>query len=157
VARSRATRSWAAALAALALLAAGCGGGGVSAAAQRKAVRATIVTFMRELAAGDGKVACGGLTAAGQNSVIHAIGPELANFGLFTCDQAVTVTGSQLSARLRRALLEVRVGAVALSGSRASVRWSEVSSAGGDLAAFFGHPPALRLVQTKGFWQIDSL
>ena len=32
-----------------------------------------------------------------------------------------------------------------------------VDSPDGDLAAFFGHPPTLRLLETRGFWQIDAL
>jgi hypothetical protein len=153
-----ARRGGACALAAVTLAATGCGGSSPAASAvARTAVRATIVTFMRELAAADGKVACEGLTTAGQNSVIHAIGPELANFGIFDCAGTVTVTGKQLAPRLRRALLDVHVGAVALAGARASVRWSAVTSPIADLAAFFGHPAMLRLRETDGFWQIDAL
>jgi hypothetical protein len=144
---------------ALALLVCSCGGGGGKSAAPsaRAHIRATIVTFMRELAAANGKIACEGLTSAGENSVIGAIGPELANFGIDTCSQTVTLTGSQLEAKLRRALLEVRVGSIAVVGTRASVSWSQITSPGGDLAAFFGHPQPMRLLAHDGFWQIDRL
>jgi hypothetical protein len=146
-----------AAACALALLACSCGGGGGVPPQARAHIRATIVTFMRELAAGNGKVACEGLTAAGQNSAIGAIGPELANFGIFTCAQTVQVTGAQLSAKLRRELLAVRVGSISLSGTRASVRWSQITSPGGDVAAFFRRHGAVRLLYINNFWFIDSL
>jgi hypothetical protein len=144
---------------ALALLLCSCGGGAVKPAgpAARAHIRATIVTFMRELAVANGKVACEGLTNSGQNSVIGALGPELANFGIDTCSQTVALTGSQLAPTLRRALAAVRVGSVSLAGSRASVDWSQITSPEGDLAAFFGHPKTMRLLETAGFWQIDRL
>jgi hypothetical protein len=82
--------------------------------------------------------------------VIGAIGPELANFGIDTCSQTVAVTGSQLKEKLRQALLGVRVGAISVTGSRASVSWSQITSPGGDLAAFFGHPKTMRLLASGG-------
>jgi hypothetical protein len=145
-----------AAACALALLACSCGGTATPPQA-RAHIRATIVTFMRELAAGNGKVACEGLTNAGQNSVIGALGPELANFGIFTCAQTVQVTGAQLSAKLRRELLATRVGSISLSGTRASVRWSQITSPVGDLAAFFRRHGAVRLLYADDFWFIDAL
>ena len=141
----------------MALLVCSCGGANPVAPSARAHIRATIVTFMRELAAANGKVACEGLTDSGQNSVIGAIGPELANFGIDTCAQTVAVTGSQLTAKLRRALLAVRVGSVSVTGSSAIVSWSQITSPSGDLAAFFGHPRTMRLRATGGFWQIDRL
>jgi hypothetical protein len=141
---------------ALALPACSCGAGAPPPHA-RAHIRATIVTFMRELAAGNGKVACEGLTAAGQNSAIGAIGPELANFGIFTCAQTVQVTGAQLSAKLRRELLAVRVGSISLSGTHASVRWSQITSPGGAGAAVFRRHAAVRLLYSDDFWLIDSL
>lgn len=140
---------------ALALLAGACGGGADPGA--RSHIRATIVTFMRELATANGKVACEGLTAAGQNAVIGALGPELANFGIDTCAQTVQLTGTQLSARLRQELLAVRVGSISVSGTRASVRWSQISSPDGAPAAFFRRHGSLRLIETGGFWLIDGL
>jgi hypothetical protein len=141
---------------ALALLVCACGGATEPAHA-REHIRATVVTFMRELAVGNGKVACEGLTDAGQNSAIGALGPELANFGIDTCAQTVQVTGAQLSAKLRRELLGVRVGSISVSGTTASVPWSQIASPGGDVADFFGRHGAVRLLYKSGFWFIDSL
>lgn len=114
-------------------------------------------TFLRELAVGNGKVACEGLTVSGSASVIATIGPELGNFGINSCAQVVSLTGGQLSAALRRELATVAVGAVALHGSRATVRWSAVRSRFGDVAAYFGHPRALTLSDIRGFWYISRL
>jgi hypothetical protein len=145
-----------AAACALALLACSCGSASVPAHA-REHIRATVLTFMRELAAGNGRVACEGLTDAGQNSAIGALGPELANFGIDTCAQTVQITGAQLSAKLRRELLSVRVGSISVSGNTASVRWSQIASPDGDVAAFFHRHGAVRLLYKNGFWFIDSL
>jgi hypothetical protein len=144
---------------ALALALCSCGGARKPAAepSARAHIRATIVTFMLELAAANGKVACEGLTNPGQNSVIGALGPELANFGIDTCSQTVTLTGSQLAPKLRRALEAVRVGSISVAGARARVNWSQITSPDGDLAAFFGHPKTMRLRASEGFWQIDRL
>jgi hypothetical protein len=139
-----------------AVVLAGCGGG-VPAATQRRDVRATVRTFMRELAAAHGAIACAGLTPAGQSSVIATIGPELGNFGIDSCAQVVRVTGAQLSAPLRRELASVQVGAVALHGARATVRWSAVTSRFGDVAAYFGRAEAIELADADGFWKISSL
>ncbi|HEX4034952.1 MAG TPA: hypothetical protein VHX66_10965 [Solirubrobacteraceae bacterium] len=139
-------------------LLAGCGGGSsVPPARQRAAIRATVRTFMRELAIANGKVACEGLTVAGSQSVIATIGPELGNFGINSCAQVVSLTGGQLSAALRRELASVTVGAVALHGSNATVRWSAVTSRFGDVAAYFGHPKAMILSEIRGFWYINRL
>ena len=112
---------------------------------------------MRELAAGDGRVACGGLTASGQSSVIGVLGPELANFGIDTCAGTVQVTGYQLTRALRRQLLTVRVGAVKLRDSTATVEWSQIQSPNGSLSALFGHSPAVLLRRIRGFWAISRL
>jgi hypothetical protein len=149
----------AAAMALAAVILAGCGGGArePSAAAQRNAVRATLATFLRELSAGHGQIACEGLTAAGASSVIGVIGPELGNFGIDSCAQVVQVTGSQLTPALRRELASVRIGAVALHGSSATVAWSAITSPGGDLGAYFGHPRPVRFAYLNRFWYISSL
>ncbi len=144
---------------ALALALAACGGGGPKApapAASKASVRRTIVTFTRELAAGNGRVACGGLTASGQSSVIGVLGPELANCGIDTCAGTVQVTGYQLTKVLRRELLTVRVGAVKLSASTAT-EWSQIQTTAGSLSALFGHPPAVTLRRIRGFWAISRL
>lgn len=112
---------------------------------------------MRELALANGKVACEGLTVAGSQSVIATIGPELGNFGINSCVQVVSLTGGQLTAALRRELANVSVGAVALHGASATVRWSAVTSRYGDVAAYFGHPKALILSEIRGFWYLSRL
>jgi hypothetical protein len=142
-----------------AVLLAGCGGrgGAPSAATERRAVRATVRTFMRALAAADGASACAALTGSGQSSVIATIGPELGNFGIDSCAQVVQVTGAQLGAGLRRELAGAQVGAVALHGVRATVRWSAVTSPSGDIAAYFGRAEPIDLVETDGSWKISAL
>jgi hypothetical protein len=144
---------------ALALVLAGCGSNGssVSPATQRVEIRDTLGTFLRALAAADGTAACRELTPTGQASVIHAIGPELTNFGINTCAQVVHVTGAQLTPKLRRELTTATVGAVTLAGSSATVQWSAITSPAGDVGAFFGHPKPVRLVEVKGGWEIESL
>jgi hypothetical protein len=133
----------------------GCGKT-VPPATQRVKVRSTLSTFMRELAAANGKVACEGLTAAGQDSLIRTIGPELGNFGIETCAQVVQVTGFQLTAKVRRELASVTVGAVSLHGSTATVQWAAITSPAGNVASFFGHPTAVKLADVDGFWEISS-
>jgi hypothetical protein len=140
---------------ALAAVLAGCGGKGVPAATQRADVRATIRTFMRELAAGNGQVACEGLTFGGQSSMIAVVGPELGNFGIDSCAQVVGVTGEELTAMLRRELASVKVGAVELHGTTATVPWSSIRSALGDASAYFGHAKPLELADIHGFWYIS--
>ena len=140
---------------ALASQLAGCGKS-VPPAKQRGEVRSTISTFMRELAAANGKVACEALTAAGQGSLIQTIGPELGNFGIETCPQVVQVTGFQLAAKVRRELASVTVGAVTLHGSTATVQWAAIQSPAGNVASFFGHPKAVQLADVHGFWAITS-
>lgn len=152
---SRAARAGALALAAAALIA-GCGGSGVPTATQRALIRATVRTFMRELAIANGTVACEGLTVGGQGNLIGVIGPELGNFGIDSCAQVVQLTGSQLTPRLRAELETVTVGAVAVSGSNATVRWPAITSPRGDVAAYFGHPPPIRLSYIHGFWYISA-
>jgi hypothetical protein len=144
----------------LLLLASACGATHAappSPAVQLVEVRTTIRAFMRALAAADGNAACSRLTPHGQASVIGAIGPELKNFGVTGCPAVVHMTGIQLSARLRRELRTVRVGAVTLESSSAAVAWSEISSRAGDVAAFFDRRGSVRLEQVGGAWQIDSL
>ena len=136
---------------------AGCGGGGVPPGTQRREVRATVRTFIRELAAADGATACAALTSHGESSVIATIGPELGNFGIDSCAQVVHVTGTQLSPALRRELASVQVRAVSLHGARATVRWSAVTSRFGDAAAYFGAARAIELVYADGSWKISSL
>jgi hypothetical protein len=139
---------------ALALALAGCGGGpSGSVASQRAAVRRTIVTFMRELAAGNGAVACEGLTVGGASSLTAALGPELGNFGIDGCVGIVGVIGSGLSATLRDELARVTVGAVTLDGSKATVRWTALPSA---VAAFFGSSKPIALIWEKKFWYLDG-
>jgi hypothetical protein len=111
---------------------------------------------MRELAAANGKVACEGLTAAGQGSLIQTIGPELGNFGIETCAQVVQVTGVQLAPKVRSELASVTVGAVTLHGSTATVQWAAIVSPAGNVASFFGHPKAVQLADVDGFWEISS-
>jgi hypothetical protein len=152
---SRAALAGALALAAAALIA-GCGRSGVSIATQRARIRATVRTFMRELAIANGKVACEGLTFGGQGSLIGVIGPELGNFGIDSCAQVVQLTGSQLTPRLRAELEAVSVGAVAVSGSNATVRWPAITSTRGDVAAYFGHAPPIRLSYIQRFWYISA-
>jgi hypothetical protein len=143
-----------AATAAVAIALAGCGGGpSGSPASQRAAVRRTIVTFMRELAAGNGMVACGGLTVGGASSLSATLGPELGNFGINGCVGVVGVIGSGLSATLRDDLTTVTVGAVALDGSKATVAWSGLPTA---VAAFFGSSKPIALVWEKSFWYVNS-
>jgi hypothetical protein len=139
---------------AVALALAGCGGGpSGSAASQRTAVRRTIVTFMRELAAGNGMVACEGLTVGGASSLSATLGPELGNFGIDGCVAVVGVIGSGLSATLRNQLANVTVGAVTLDGSKATVSWSALPSA---VAAFFGSSKPITLIWEKNFWYVDG-
>ena len=66
------------------------------------------------------------------------------------------MTGSELTARLRRELASVRVGAVALDGSAATVQWSAITSPFGDVAAYFGHPKPVTLTEPAGYWEISS-
>jgi hypothetical protein len=141
---------------AVALLLAGCGAS-VQPAKQRLKIRATLTTFMRELAAANGRVACQGLTPAGQASVINTIGPELGHFGIDTCAQVVEITGGQLTPKLRRELENVTVGSVTLRGSTASVKWAAIVGPSGSVASFFGHRGAVRLLDVHGFWEISSL
>jgi hypothetical protein len=142
---------------AVALAVAACGGGPTGTQGdQRAAIRRTIVTFMRELAAGNGMVACEGLTVGGASSLAAAIGPELGNFDISGCVQVVDVSGSELTPQLRTALASVTVGAVRLSGSNATVRWSAVTSPAGDVAAYFGRARWISLVWVKSFWYIDG-
>jgi hypothetical protein len=156
--RGRSPFGPAAALALAALILTGCGGGakGSSAATQREAVRATLRTFLRELSVGHGQIACEGLTSAGASSVIGVIGPELGNFGINSCAQVVQVTGSQLTSKLRRELASAKIGAVALHGSGATVAWSAITSPGGDVGAYFGHPRPVRFAYLRGYWYISS-
>jgi len=143
-----------AAAVAVAVALAACGGGpSGSAASQRAAVRRTVVTFMRELAAGNGTVACEGLTVGGASSLAATLGPELGNFGIDGCVQVVGVIGSGLSATLRGELDRATVGAVTLNGSNAAVRWSALPRA---VAAFFGSSKPIALVWEKGFWYLDG-
>jgi hypothetical protein len=139
----------------LAAALAGCGGKSVPAATQRADVRATIRTFMRELAAGNGQVACEGLTVGGQSSMISVVGPELGNFGIDSCAQVVQVTGSELTAKLRRELASVTVGAVKLDGAGATVPWSSIRSPAGDISSYFGHARPLELLDIHGFWYLS--
>lgn len=147
-------------LASLVLLLAACGGSSpatILPAAQRAQVRSTIVGLLRDFAAGDGKAVCARLTATGQASVIRAVGPELTNFGITSCEDVVRVTAPQLGAALRKELRDATVGGVTLSGTIATVAWSQISSPEGDLGAFFGHPKPLRLVEVDGVWRISAL
>jgi hypothetical protein len=50
----------------------------------------------------------------------------------------------------------VRVGAVALDGSAATVQWSAITSPFGDVAAYFGHPKPVTLTELAGYWEISS-
>jgi hypothetical protein len=147
----------AAGIVALALLLAGCGAKHVSQAAQRTQVRTTVVSFLRDFAAGDGQAVCARLTTSGRTSLIKTVGPELANFGITRCDQVVHVTAMQLPAKIRDELRQATVGAVVLKGSTATVEWSEIGSSEGDLGAFFGHPRALTLVAVKDAWLVSAL
>jgi len=140
----------------LAAVLAGCGAS-ASPTAQSGEIRDTIRTFMRGLAEADGARACRVLTPAGQASVIKTVGPELKNFGIDTCAQVVHLTGIQLTAKLREELASATVGAVALHGSTATVRWSAITSPGGDVGAFFGNPRPVTLVDVDGVWRISSL
>ena len=147
----------AAGIVAVALLLAGCGSKHVSPSAQRAQVRTTVVSLLRDFAAGDGQAVCARLTTSGRTSLIKTVGPELQNFGITRCDQVVHVTAVQLTARIRGALRHATVGAVALQGSTATVEWSQIKSASGDLGAFFGHPRPLTLVAVKGGWLVSAL
>jgi hypothetical protein len=140
---------------ALAGVLAGCGSSRPPSGTQRSAVRATIRTFMSELAAGNGKVACEGLTLGGQSSMIAVVGPELGNFGIDTCAQVVHVTAVELTTSLRRELASVAVGAVELHGTSATVPWSSIHSPAGDVSAYFGHAKPLELDEIRGFWYIS--
>lgn len=146
-----------AAIAASALLLAACGSTHAAPAKQRSDVRVTVTGLLRDLAAGNGAAVCARLTTAGRSSLIKAVGPELSNFGITSCEQVVHITGMQLSAQLRSELRHAAVGVVAVHGSRATVRWADVTSPQGDLGAFFGHPPALQLVAANGAWLVSSL
>jgi len=112
---------------------------------------------MREFAAADGTAVCDRLTSRGQESVIQTIGPELTHFGINGCAPVVRVTALQLTRKQRRELRQATVGAVALNGPNATVPWSEISSPGGDVAAYFGRSKPISLVQSNGTWLIDSL
>jgi hypothetical protein len=142
-------------MAASALLLAACGGGGPSGspAGQRAAVRATIVTFMREFAAGNAMVACEGLTVGGASSLTAAVGPELGNFGINGCVAVIRVTASELPKTVRGELAAVTVGAVALKGSLATVRWSALPRS---LAAYFASSKPIKLIWEHNFWYIDG-
>jgi hypothetical protein len=144
----------AAASVALAVLLAACGGGpSGSAASQRTAIRRTIVTFMREFAAGDGMVACEGLTVGGASSLTTAVGPELGNFGINGCVSVIRVTASELPAAVRSALDAVTVGAVTLNGTYATVQWSELPRA---VAAYFASATPIKMIWEHHFWYIDG-
>jgi hypothetical protein len=142
------------AIAAAALLLCACGGGpSGSPASQRGAVRRTIVTFMLEFAAGDGMVACGGLTVGGASSLAAAVGPELGNFGINGCVAVIGATASELNATLREELKSVTVATVALHGSDATVRWSALPRA---VATYFGSPTPITLIWEHNFWYING-
>jgi hypothetical protein len=140
---------------ALAAALAGCGGKSVPSATQRVEIRATVRTFMRELAAGNGQVACEGLTVGGQSSMISVVGPELGNFGIDSCAQVVQVTATELTAKLRRELSSVTVGAVELHGAGATVSWSSIRSPVGDVSGYFGHARPLELLDIHDFWYLS--
>jgi hypothetical protein len=142
------------AIAAAALLLAACGGGpSGSLTSQRAAVRRTIVTFMREFAAGNGTVACEGLTVGGAASLTAAVGPELGNFGINGCVAVIGATASELNATLRNELETVTVGTVALHGSNATVRWSALPRA---VATYFSSTTPLRVIWEHNFWYING-
>jgi len=63
------------------------------------------------------------------------------------------VIGSGLSATLRGELSRVTVGAVALDGSKATVRWSALPDA---VAAFFGSSKPIALIWEKNFWYVNG-
>lgn len=141
--------------AALALLLAGCGGS--SASSDRTKIRAVVSNFLYALAHGDGTVACAHATVAGQNAIVSAIGPELQNFGIYGCKDAVYVTGAQMKHAARHALETARIAKIELSGTTASIPVSAITSPHGNVDVELGTTKPVQLVDSYGVWEITAL
>lgn len=140
---------------AFAVVLAGCGG--ASASSERTKIRAVLSSFLFALAHGDGTVACAHATPSGQNQIVAALGPELQNFDIYGCTNAVYVTGAQMKPVSRRALETARVATITLDGAKASIPLSAITSPHGDVAVELGTNKPVRMVDSYGVWLIVSL
>ena len=139
----------------LCALLAACGGSSPS--ASRAAVRAVLRSFLHAVAKGDGRVACGHGTPAGQQKIVAALGPELQNFDIYGCDDVVYVTGAQMSRANRLRLETARITRVELDGSHATVPLASLTSPHGPISTELGKVGPIRLVESYGVWLITAL
>ena len=98
----------------LAVVAGGCG------SQEEDAVRDVIKVYLRAVADGDGRKACGQLTPAGQRELIAGV------FGARRCDEAVRLYSGRLSDRLRERLRNPTIDEIEVRDSRATVHVKEI-------------------------------
>lgn len=128
---------------------AGCGGG--TDPREKQAVTAAVRTFFSALADGDGRRACAELTASGQASLVASAGA-----GGVACPQAIAIASRRLPAAVRQGLRAIELRAVAISGTHASVRDDDITSARGDLRSVLRPGNITRLSRSEGSWKLTG-
>lgn len=105
-------------------------------------VKATVDSYVRAFAAGDGKAACDQLTEAAHNAVVGMSG----RVGATDCPSAMTKTREIGGSQVRAIAKKIRVGKVDVTGSTARVT---LRAAGQDSVA--------ELERVGKDWKISSL
>lgn len=128
--------------------AAGCGGGGGGGADAAK-VKQTVQRALTALADGNGPAFCA-LATSGAQAELARTTPGA------SCPEVVTRISHQLSPKVTLALRHARVGAVTISGDRASIRDGSITSTQGRLTGFLqaSAPPTRLARQPDGTWKI---
>ena len=98
----------------LAVVAGGCG------SQEEDAVRDVIKVYLRAVADGDGRKACGQLTPAGQRELIAGV------FGARRCDEAVRLYADRLPDRLKDRLRNPTIDQIEVRGPRATVHVKDI-------------------------------
>jgi hypothetical protein len=146
---------------------AGCGGGGghvgISPVASTSGatvdqIRAVLVKYAHDVAAGDGAATCALLDANAQLQLAQiAAGGQLGSSTPSApgCAQSIEQESAELTAPDRAALATITVGAVVVDGTTATVDENQVSSPGDPPTGSSGGN--FVLVEIGGEWQLDSV
>jgi hypothetical protein len=128
----------AAALAALSLMVAGCGGGGEETTAD-----GVVTSYLDALADGDGSGACSKLTGAATRELATTAATQLPEFGTVSCPEVVEELSGLLGEDEKQVLRDTQVSSVTIDGDEAVVEVDGATS-------------TPHLVRSGDTWLIDS-
>jgi hypothetical protein len=115
------------------------------------AVKQTMTRALHALATGDGTTLCSLATPAGRKTLAAALPHQ-------SCPSIVKLVSAHLSPALREGLASVKVKRVTISGNRATISDTDITSSQGTLQGFIqpNSPPTQLTKESDGSWKISG-